>query len=117
MQRRLLSYGKADAFLREPLRRPPEMTAMETRRKEAAERAEVYAPKPTGGAWLAGACGAVVAMVVLFTIGKIYELPLQPNLIFAAPIVLTAFVSVYIGYRRARDKNRKAQADEVEKGR
>lgn len=87
------------------------------REREAAERAEVYAPKPTGGAWLAGFCGAVVAMVVLFTIGKVYELPLQPNLIFAVPIVLAAFVTVYVGYRRARGKNRQAQADEMEKGR
>ena len=87
------------------------------REREAAERAEVYAPKPTGGAWLAGSCGAVVAMVVLFTIGKVYELPLQPNLIFAVPIVLAAFVTVYVGYRRARGKNRQAQAHEMEKGR
>lgn len=87
------------------------------RGREAAERAEVYAPKPTGGAWLAGACGAVVAMVALFTIGKVYELPLQPNLIFAVPLVIAAFIAVYVGYRRARDKNRKALADEVEKGR
>ena len=87
------------------------------REREAAERAEIYAPKPTGGAWLAGSCGAVVAMVVLFTIGKVYELPLQPNLIFAVPIVLAAFVTVYVGYRRARGKNRQAQADEMEKGR
>jgi len=87
------------------------------REREAAERAEVYAPKPTGGAWLAGFCGAVVAMVVLFTIGKVYELHLQPNLIFAVPIVLAAFVTVYVGYRRARGKNRQAQADEMEKGR
>jgi hypothetical protein len=87
------------------------------REREAAERAEVYAPKPTGGAWLAGFCGAVVAMVVLFTIGKVYELPLQPNLIFAVPIVLAAFIAVYVGYRRARGRNRKAQADEMDKGR
>ncbi|MNS66452.1 hypothetical protein D3C86_1322950 [compost metagenome] len=55
-------------------------------------------------------------MVVLFTIGKVYELPLGPNLIFAVPIVLAAFVSVYVGYRRARGKNQRAQADEMEKG-
>lgn len=55
-------------------------------------------------------------MVVLFTIGKVYELPLGPNLIFAVPIVLAAFASVYVGYRRARGKNQRAQADEMEKG-
>lgn len=105
------------AFLREPLRLPPKMIAMEIRRQEAAERAEVYAPRPTGGPWLAGLCGAVVAMVALFTVGKVYELPLGPNLIFAVPIVLAAFVTVYVGYRRARGKNRRAQANEMEKGR
>lgn len=88
-----------------------------TKEREAAERAEVYAPKPTGGPWLAGGCGAVVAMVVLYTIAEVYVLPVRANLAIAVPVVLAAFVTVYLGYQRARGRNRKAQADEMERGR
>jgi hypothetical protein len=84
------------------------------RKREAAERAELYAPKPTGGPWLAGLCGATVAMVALYTIGKVYALPLRQNLTAVALITLASYVAVYVGYRRARERNRKARAAELE---
>lgn len=105
----------AGVFFCAPQRLPPELVAMEIRRQKAAERAEVYAPRPTGGPWLAGFCGAVVAMVVLYTIGQVYELPVRENLIIVAPLVVAAFGLGFDGYRRAKRKHRKAQARELRK--
>jgi len=56
-------------------------------------------------------------MVVLYTIAEVYVLPVRANLAIAVPVVLAAFVTVYLGYQRARGRNRKAQADEMERGR
>lgn len=49
-------------------------------------------------------------MVVLYTIGQVYELPVRENLIIVAPLVVAAFGLGFDGYRRAKRKNRKAQA-------
>lgn len=81
------------------------------RKREAAE--ELYAPLPTGGPWLAGLCGATAAMVTLYTIGKFYALPLRPNSVAVILITLASFLVVYVGYRRARERNRKARAAEA----
>jgi hypothetical protein len=84
------------------------------RKREAAERAELYAPTPTGGPWLAGLCGATVAMVALYTIGKVYALPLGENWVPVVMITLASFLVVCVGYRRARERNRKARVAEAD---
>lgn len=88
----------------------------ENKPNEAAERAERYAPKPTGGAWRAGLNGAVVALIGVYIVGSFYDVPLRISFLAAVPIVAIAYLVVYVGYRRARGRNRTAQADEMRRG-
>lgn len=88
----------------------------ENRPSEAAERAERYAPKPTGGAWRAGLNGAVVALIGVYIVGSFYDVPLRFSFLAAVPIVMISYLVVYVGYRRARGRNRTAQADEMRRG-
>jgi hypothetical protein len=88
-----------------------------TLQREAAERAEAYAPRPTGGAWRAGLSGGVVALVGLFAAGQFYGLRVRDHLLVVLPILAAASVAGFVAYRRARSRNRLAQIDELARGR
>jgi membrane protein implicated in regulation of membrane protease activity len=53
-------------------------------------------------------------MVALYTIGKVYALPLGENWAPVVMITLASFLVVCVGYRRARERNRKARVAEAD---
>lgn len=89
---------------------------VERRKHEAAQRAEAYEPAPTGGSALAGFCGATVAVVAVYLVGRNYGWRLEDQPVAAVLIVGAGFIAGFVGYRRARERNRMAQIDEMERG-
>lgn len=89
---------------------------VERRKHEAAQRAEVYAPRPTGGSALAGFCGATVAVLIAYLVGRNYGWRLEEQSVIAALVVGVGFAVGFVGYRRARERNRVARVDEMERG-
>lgn len=87
-----------------------------TLQREAAERAEIYAPLPTGGAWRAALCGGVVALVAVFAVSEFYGWRMADHLPVVLPILVAASVFAFVAYGRARRRNRRAQADELARG-
>ncbi|KQW81974.1 hypothetical protein [Brevundimonas sp. Root1279] len=84
--------------------------------REAADRAEVYAPRPTGGAWRAALCGGVVALVAVFAVSEFYGWRMVDHLPVVVPILVASTVAAFIGYGRARRRNRRAQVAELARG-
>jgi hypothetical protein len=84
----------------------------ESRKSLSEERAERYAPAPTGGSFLAGFCGAVVAMVAMIAAGRFYGFRVQDHLVAASVAALLGFAMAFIGYKRAGMKSRTAQREE-----
>jgi hypothetical protein len=79
----------------------------------AAERAEHYAPKPTGGSFMAGVCGAVIALLGEVALSRFYGWRLFANPWLTALSMGAGFLIVYVGYIRAKRLNRRAQRDEL----
>lgn len=79
------------------------------RRQSLAEaRAEVYAPAPTGGPWMAGVCVAVVALVGDLVVSGFYGWRVQDHLVLAALVTLAGFITGLIGYRNLLHANLRA---------
>jgi len=79
----------------------------------AAERAQHYAPKPTGGAFMAGVCGAVIALLGEVALSRFYDWDLLSRPWLTALSTTAGFLIVYVGYIRANRLNRRAQRDEL----
>lgn len=75
----------------------------------AAARAQAYAPKPTGGALMAGVCAAAVLGLADVSLSRFYGWPLPDHLWLTAALVTAGFLIGALGYLRLRRLNRKAR--------
>ncbi|HRO33879.1 MAG TPA: hypothetical protein PLQ03_10755 [Brevundimonas sp.] len=85
----------------------------------AKDRAERYAPAPTGGAWMAGLCVAVVALGGDLAVSAFYGWSAMNNLLIAGLITLGGFVTGFVGYKRVAQSNRRAirfELDQINAG-
>lgn len=70
-------------------------------RQELAEsRAEKYAPQPTGGAWMAGVCTAVVALGADVLVSRFYAWPWREHVLVTALVTLAGFLAGVVAYRK-----------------
>lgn len=83
------------------------------RKALAAERAHQYAPKPTGGAVMAGICGAVVVLLTDVSVSRFYSWRLLEHAWLTALGMVVGFAIALAGYLRARRLNRRAHRDEL----
>lgn len=89
----------------------------ESRQALANDRAEKYAPAPTGGSLLAGVCGAVVALLGDVGVSAFYGWRLRDHLLLSAGVTVIGFLIVFVGYKRlgrlsrAARKSERAQVD------
>ena len=74
----------------------------------ARERAEAYAPAPTGGAVMAGLCVAVVALVLDFVVSGFYDWRVSDHLIVALAVTIAGFWIGFLAYRNLARLNRRA---------
>lgn len=81
----------------------------------ADERAEAYAPKPTGGIFMAGFCGAVLGLLADVVISRFYGWRLVDHPLMTALGMIAGFLIVFIGYARHRRRNRMASLKELKK--
>ncbi|WP_133244741.1 hypothetical protein [Caulobacter radicis] len=85
----------------------------ETEREMLAEdRAEAYAPKPVGGAFMAGVCGAALALLGFIVAARFYGWPVRDHIGLALILVAGGFVLVCGGYLRLARRNRRARRAE-----
>jgi hypothetical protein len=82
------------------------------RGRRAVERAEKYAPKPTGGSRMAGLCGAVVAAVGDWTISTFYGWSVREHILIASLTAVLGFLIGFLGYKRLEHLSRKARCAE-----
>lgn len=78
----------------------------------ADQRANIYAPKPTGGAALSGFCGSTLALLAAVMISKFYGLSLEDYLAETIAFTIVAFGGGAVIHHRLRRVNRKARAAE-----
>jgi hypothetical protein len=78
----------------------------------AQDRAEKYAPAPTGGSLMAGVCTAAVLLGGDFVVSGFYGWKVSDNLILAAAVTLGGFFAGMIGYKRLARTNRRAVRSE-----
>lgn len=85
----------------------------EQKRELAGQRAETYAPAPTGGVALAALCGAVMVMGAYWAVSEFYDWrPAEhPFLVVVAGAMGGAVFAV--AYDRAARKNRRARRAEL----
>lgn len=82
----------------------------EGQRSELAEsRAEGYAPRPTGGAIMAGVSGASLALLAAVTASRFYGWLLRDHLWVGAMTMVSGFAVGWVGYIRLARVNRKAR--------
>lgn len=81
----------------------------------ATERAEAYAPRPTGGSLMAGVCGAVVALLGDVAVSTFYGWRAREHLLLAAAVSAAGFVVVFLGYKRKAQLSRHARRAELAK--
>ena len=85
----------------------------EQRRSDlAAERAEAYAPRPTGGAIMAGLVGAGLLLSVDAVVSGFYGWRLRDHLLILLLLVLAGFAAGMLVYLRLRRLNRHARKAE-----
>lgn len=80
----------------------------ESRQKLAEDRAEVYAPAPTGGLVMAGVCGAVLALGADFAVSGFYGWEVRNHLLLSVGVTLAGFLIGLLGYKRLARANRRA---------
>lgn len=80
----------------------------------ASERAEGYAPRPNGGAFMAGVCVASVAVMGQVAASAFYDWQIRDHLLLAALLMLGGFAVGLLGYQRLARRNRAARRDERE---
>lgn len=85
----------------------------ERRNRLAAERAEKYAPMPTGGAFMAGVCGAVVAVLADTAFSAFYGWRVRDHLLIATFMAIAGFLAGVLVHRRLAGLSRKARRAEL----
>ncbi|WP_271085978.1 hypothetical protein [Brevundimonas sp. NIBR11] len=81
----------------------------------ARERAEAYAPQPTGGSVMAGVNVAVAALLGVASVSGFYGWDVRENLLLACLIVGTGFLIGLVAYKNLKRLNRTAVGDEQAK--
>jgi hypothetical protein len=89
--------------------------AQKERERRAAERAEQYAPMPTGGAFMAGLCGAIVALLGNVAVSAFYGWQLLDHVLIAVIVTATGFLVGFLGYKRLARLSREARRAELDK--
>lgn len=78
----------------------------------ARDRAETYAPAPTGGSLMAGLCTAAVALGGDFAVSGFYGWAVRDHPIVATGVTVGGFLAGWIGYKRlARTHGRATMAE------
>ncbi len=81
----------------------------------AANRAERYAPKPTGGILMAGICGAMAALLGDVAASRFYGRSVRDHLLAAVFVAVTGFlIGIFVNTRSAH-RSRKARRAELAK--
>lgn len=90
---------------------------MRRRQREdlAAERAEVHAPRPTGGAAMAGLCGGVVVLLADVAVSGFYGWRVADHPILASALTAGGFIIGAGGYMRLVWRNLKARGVELDR--
>ena len=81
----------------------------------AVERAEKYAPKPTGGAFMAGVAVAGAALLGDFAFSAFYGWRVPDHMLIAALVTALGFLVGVIGYWRLARLSRRARHAELAK--
>lgn len=79
------------------------------RERLAVERAEKYAPMPTGGSFMADICGAVVAMLVIAAVSAFYGWPVRDHVLIPTSVTIGGFLVGFLGQRRLAGLSREAR--------
>jgi len=74
----------------------------------AEERAERYAPAPTGGALMAGVCVAAVALGGDFLVSGFYGWSVGDQPLVAIAATILGFLVGFVGYKKLARTNRRA---------
>ena len=78
----------------------------------ARDRAEGYAPAPTGGSLMAGLCAAAVALGGDFVVSGFYGWDVRNHPIVAVGVTVVGFLTGWVGYKRlARTHGRATRAE------
>jgi hypothetical protein len=85
------------------------------RERLSVERAEMYAPKPTGGAFMAGVCVAFTALLLDVAFSAFYGWRVRDHIFIAVLVAATGFLAGVIGYWRLGRLSRKARHAELTK--
>ena len=81
----------------------------------AVERAEKYAPKPTGGAFMAGVCIATVALLADIAFSAFCGWRVRDHILVATIVTALGFLVGVVGYWRLGRLSRKARHAERSK--
>ena len=81
----------------------------------AVERAERYAAKPTGGAFMAGVCIATAALLLDFAFSAFYGWRVRDHILIATLVTALGFLVGVVGYWRLGRLSRKARQAELTK--
>lgn len=71
----------------------------------ASDRAEAYAPRPTGGSIMAGVCVAVVTFLGVMVVSGFYGWEVRDNALLACLITATGFVTGFVAYKNLKRVN------------
>ncbi len=71
----------------------------------ARDRAELYAPRPSGGSIMAGVCVAVVAFLGVMVVSGFYGWEVRDNVLPACLITAAGFCVGFAGYKGQKRKN------------
>ena len=78
----------------------------------ARDRAETYAPRPTGGSVMAGVCVAVVTFLGVMVVFGFYGWEVRDNVLLACLITAAGFVTGFVAYKNLKRANLTAVRDE-----
>lgn len=82
-------------------------------RGQASDRAEVYAPKPTGGSLMAGFSVGLIALGAIYGVLRFYNHRLAEFPVVVSAIVLASTLIGFASYKRAARKHRRAVEREL----
>jgi hypothetical protein len=85
---------------------------VEERQRLATERAEIYAPKPSGGSFMAGICVATVVLLGDAAVSRFYGWRIQDHLWVALIVTTAGFFVGLIAHKRLGRRSRKARRAE-----
>jgi hypothetical protein len=85
----------------------------QSRERRAVERAEKYAPMPTGGLFMAGISGAAIALMADFAFSAFYGWRVRDHVWIAAFVALGGFLVGFLVHRQLAGLSRKARRAEL----